>query len=57
MVNFELGHEIQKKKFFRLVMNVEQRENLSFRQESVLRLSDHRATENSGESGHFKVDM
>lgn len=30
----------QKKKFFRVVMNVEQRKNLRFRQESVLRLSE-----------------
>lgn len=30
----------KKKKFFRVVMNVEQRKNLRFQQESVLRLSE-----------------
>lgn len=34
----------QKKKFFRVVMNVEQRKNLRFRQESVLRLFGIRAS-------------
>lgn len=54
----------QKKKFFRVVMNVEQRKKSAFPtrigpQTFGIRASmhDHRATENSGELGHFKDYM
>ena len=64
MVNFEPSHEIQKKKVFRVVMNVEQRKKSAFPtrigpQTFGIRaaMHDHRATENSGELGHFKDYM
>lgn len=54
----------KKKKVFRVVMNVEQRKKFAFPtrigpQTFGIRASmhDHRATENSGELGHFKDYM